>query len=375
MYYLRFFAHALRAIINKLKWYFVFILLLNKSSLQTRHTSYRLSYAHKSFPSELGTHEVYPSGGGLKYYYLNNIWPHHSSGFDILYVVSSSHTKYIHNLMSCAKKRGAKIIWNQNGIHHPQDSKSIKLFIKDMERNIQFADYIIYQSKFCERSAKLFLNIPNVPSEVVYNAIDTNRFKPRKCGVLPDMKGKVTLLMAGSHYTNNKISVALRSLAIVSDQVDARLIVSGKISSALLPQIDENIHRYGLRNKVFFLGPYTQKQAVYIYNLGDIYLHTKYMDPCPSAVIEAMASGLPVVYSETGGTAELVGRYAGVGVPGYHDWSREMTIDADLIAEGIFRILSDYEAYSSSARQRAVERFDISYWLKKHATIFDQVLE
>ena len=40
-------------------------------------------------------------------------------------------------------------------------------------------------------------------------------------------------------------------------------------------------------------------------------LHTKVKDPCPSAVIEAMACGLPVVYPASGGTVELVGDEAG----------------------------------------------------------------
>ena len=38
-------------------------------------------------------------------------------------------------------------------------------------------------------------------------------------------------------------------------------------------------------------------------------------DPCPTSVIEAMACGLPVAYAASGGTVELVGDEAGIGVP------------------------------------------------------------
>ena len=49
-------------------------------------------------------------------------------------------------------------------------------------------------------------------------------------------------------------------------------------------------------------------------------LHTKVKDPCPSTVVEAMACGLPVVYPASGGTVELVGDEAGIGVAHADTW-------------------------------------------------------
>ena len=43
----------------------------------------------------------------------------------------------------------------------------------------------------------------------------------------------------------------------------------------------------------------------------------------PTVVLEALASGLPVVYSASGGTPELVGDDAGVGVPAPLDWEQD----------------------------------------------------
>ena len=56
---------------------------------------------------------------------------------------------------------------------------------------------------------------------------------------------------------------------------------------------------------------------------ADLLLHTKYNDPCPTVVLEAMASGLPVVYSASGGVPELVGEEAGVGIPAPFDWEHD----------------------------------------------------
>ena len=71
----------------------------------------------------------------------------------------------------------------------------------------------------------------------------------------------------------------------------------------------------GVAERVEFLGPYSQLEAPHILRRGHVLLHTKYNDPCPTAVIEAMACGVPVVYSSSGGVPELVGQEAGIGVP------------------------------------------------------------
>ena len=56
-----------------------------------------------------------------------------------------------------------------------------------------------------------------------------------------------------------------------------------------------------------FLGAYNASKAPAIYQAADAYLMMKYNDPCPNTVLEALASGLPVLYSASGGVPELVG--------------------------------------------------------------------
>jgi glycosyltransferase involved in cell wall biosynthesis len=125
---------------------------------------------------------------------------------------------------------------------------------------------------------------------------------------------------------------------------------------------------------VAFSGPYTQAQAVDLFGAADLLLHTKYNDPCPRLVVEAMACGLPVVYSASGGVPELVGEEAGIGVPAPRDWERDHPPAPEALADAVRRVMQRRPAFSSAARERAVERFDVRPWLKRHATVFAELL-
>jgi glycosyltransferase involved in cell wall biosynthesis len=126
---------------------------------------------------------------------------------------------------------------------------------------------------------------------------------------------------------------------------------------------------------VDFLGPYKRTEAPAVFQQGDIYLHTKYIDPCPSVVIEAMACGLPVVYSKSGGTVELVGEEAGAGVPAELSWSRNIPPDPEQLAACVLRVADDLPRYSQAARERAVTHFDLEPWLERHIQVFEMLME
>ena len=87
-------------------------------------------------------------------------------------------------------------------------------------------------------------------------------------------------------------------------------------------------------------------------------------------VIEAMACGLPVAYAASGGTVELVGDDAGVGVPHDDGYDRDTPPAGDAMAEAVIRVLAERERFSAAARRRAVERFALADWLDRHEAVF-----
>jgi hypothetical protein len=73
---------------------------------------------------------------------------------------------------------------------------------------------------------------------------------------------------------------------------------------------------------------------------------------------------------------ELVGSDAGIGLDcGEEDWERPRVPSAEAIAAGMQQIAAAPEKFAAAARQRAVERFDLSHWLDRHCAVFKQLME
>ena len=83
-----------------------------------------------------------------------------------------------------------------------------------------------------------------------------------------------------------------------------------------------------------------------------------------------MACGLPVVYPASGGTVELVGDEAGLGVPHPDGWERDEPPGPEALADAVAQVLAELPRYRAAARARAVERFALEPWLDRHAELF-----
>ena len=116
--------------------------------------------------------------------------------------------------------------------------------------------------------------------------------------------------------------------------------------------------RLGLAGRVDFTGRYAQADAPGVFRRAHVLLHTKVNDPCPTTVIEAMACGVPVVYAASGGTVELVGDEAGVGVPHPDGYERDEPPPPEALAAAVVaRARRPRALRGGSAPARAVERF------------------
>ena len=183
------------------------------------------------------------------------------------------------------------------------------------------------------------LAVPEIP-----NGVDTGRFFPatRK----PD--GTCELLFVGRLAPQKGVDILLNALALISTGWRLRIAGDGperEHLSALATTL-------GLADRVTFLG-WTQRDALpELYRSADVFVFPSYDEGMPNVVLEALASGLPIVATRIAGNDQLVvdGENGALVPPG----------NPAAFANALLPVLADRTlrtAMGESSRRIAVERF------------------
>ena len=339
------------------------------ASTPARNGELAVSYGYEQMPLSAGM--VY--GGYVKFALLAEKLPNASRDFNILYLGSTALPVEAPVLVRLARRRGAAFAWNQNGVAYAGwHGPGWRLLNAPRANLLREADHVFYQSAFCKLSADRFYGERREGWEILHNPVDTTRFTPPA----ERPRRPLTLLLGGNQYQRYRLKAALETLALVRrDRPDALLLVAGALSFApdAEAQTRSLASRLDVADAVELIGPYTQAEAPELMRQADVLLHTKYNDPCPTVVLEAMASGLPIVYSASGGTPELVGEDAGIGVPAPLDWDRDHPPAASDLADAVLGLAGRLAERSTAARERS-RRFDAKAWVARHHSVFTSLL-
>ena len=142
---------------------------------------------------------------------------------------------------------------------------------------------------------------------VIPNGVDLDRFHPgnretlgaelrRRSGIGGQER---IVLFVGSGFERKGLEFAMRGLA--KARVPARLWVVGK---GRLRPYEKLARQLGLAERVDFWGP--REDVVPFYAAADLLILPTLYDPFPSVVIEAMASGLPIITTAQCGAAGMM---------------------------------------------------------------------
>ncbi|GAA2281332.1 glycoside hydrolase [Streptomyces ruber] len=147
-----------------------------------------------------------------------------------------------------------------------------------------------------------------VPAErftVVPGATDTGRFRPRP-GREPGALGDPPVLLYHGRVDVRKgvldLLEAVRTLLAGGRRL--RLLVSG--TGPDLDRLTERARRADLAGAVEVLGPVGYHDAPSVYHRGDLFLSPTWAEGFSNTVLEAMASGLPVVSTDVVGVVDCV---------------------------------------------------------------------
>jgi glycosyltransferase involved in cell wall biosynthesis len=313
-------------------------------------------------------------GGAVKFQLLNRALPNASRDFNLLYLGSSSLPVDASMLVRLARRRNAVFAWNQNGVAYPGwHGDGWELVNAPRARLLHESDWVFFQSTFCKLAADRFYGARDDRFDVLHNPVDVEAFTPARA---PERR-PLTLLVGGNQYQHYRVESALGALAAVRRECpDARLLIAGELSFAsdAAAQTAAMIRALDLDGAVELCGTYTQRDAPALFHRADVLLHPKYNDPCPSVVLEAMACALPVVYSASGGTPELVGSDAGIGIPAPLDWEHDWPPPVDALANAILTVAGELPGRAAAAREQAL-RFDARKWVERHRQVFAKLAE
>jgi glycosyltransferase involved in cell wall biosynthesis len=315
-------------------------------------------------------------GGRVKLAALQRAFPGSADEFNVLYLVSSGLPPAAGAWIELARARGARVVWNQNGIAYPGwIGPAHELLNRPFRDLIPLTDAVLYQSEYCRRSTEHFLGQIAKKSLMMYNCVDTTRFTPGDA-LVPD---PLILLAAGTQQGHHRVRGLLETLRdLLRGGSRVRLLVAGAMTfEGGRALFDAMMDELGVTEAVEVLGPYARESAPDVFRRAHILLHPQYKDACPTTVLEALACGLPVVATDSGGLPELLGaggEVAGRLVPVPDTWDRQPAPDPVAMAGAVRAVAADLPRLSALARRRAVERFDERDWLAAHERLFRELL-
>ena len=146
----------------------------------------------------------------------------------------------------------------------------------------------------------------------VYNGVDTSVFQPRdraqarrELGLNSDPDTRV-LLFVGNFLPVKNPSFLLRAHAElahrIDDHIELVMIGAGPLRQQLLAECEQ----LGTEARVHLTGSLPSEKVSRYMNAADVLCLSSHNEGFPNVILEAMASGLPVVSTDVGGISELI---------------------------------------------------------------------
>ncbi len=136
---------------------------------------------------------------------------------------------------------------------------------------------------------------------LVYNGVDASRFRPHQHSL------QYRLLAVGNLLQRKGFDVIIRALSHIVDIFPkASLTIVGKDPVGNKKRLLDLARKVDVSTHVNFAGHISDEALSEVYRNSDVFVHVPRNEPFGVVLIEAMASGLPVVASCTGGISEIV---------------------------------------------------------------------
>ncbi len=297
------------------------------------------------------------------------------AGVDILHVHGARAALFGRLAVLSLGKRRPRVVYTIHGFaapHYAPPRRQILLFVEHWLARVTDAWICVSHA---EKAALLATHAAeSTRVQVIHNGIDLSRFvgaavmrgKARQALNLPEHAFVITTVCRLNRPRDLTTLVsAFRS--VQNDLQHAHLIIVG--DGPLRPQLERRVRSLAQHDHVHLLG--MRRDVPHILAATDVFaLSSRGWEGLPLTVLEAMASALPVVASDVGGTGEAVVREQ----TGYLFPAGDAAALADCL-----RTLARDEVLAHQLGQRGLARvrelFTVQRMVRQTAALYDQLLD
>ncbi|PKO06034.1 MAG: hypothetical protein CVU41_07930 [Chloroflexi bacterium HGW-Chloroflexi-3] len=275
-----------------------------------------------------------------------------------------------------ARRGGIRVVQRLNGMNwiHRKQKTGIKHYLRSEYGNLilsairkHMADAIIYQSQFARSWWQTAYGLSNVETNVIYNGVDIETYHPEGPHNRPD--DHIRILLVEGHLGQGNESGLLNAIQLV-ETLQSRfsqpmeLMVAGKVPQKIIDKVSRTTKIW-----LTWAGVISRAEIPILDRSAHLLFSADLNAACPNAVIEALASGLPVVSYATGSLPEILENDAGRTAPyGSNYWELEPP-DVTGISDAATEILNNLDHFRRKAREQALKMFSLDNMVEEYLKI------
>lgn len=221
------------------------------------------------------------------------------------------------------------------------------------------ASILVANSEGLKNRALKFM--PSAKIDVIPNGVDTECFSPAQT----DQKSQnIKLITVGRLSVTKRVEILIDAIDVLKKQgckVSLKIVGGGQ----LLQKLKQIVTEKNLDSIIELTGRIDTEEMPQIYRQNDIFISASKLEGMSNAMLEAMASGLPIIAARCEGTEELIAENG-------------LVIEnaaAEEFAKAIKRLIDDRQLRSqmSIAAKKQAEKFTWGRIAEQYLKIYERV--
>ncbi len=232
-----------------------------------------------------------------------------------------------------------------------------------LARIIRAADYLLATSEEIRHVAlELY---PHPRSEVMTNAVDTDRFAPKTANGRPNDSAPRRIIVPRRLFPKNGVEYFVRAMPLIAQglEVEASIVGDGPERERLSALANE----LGMADRIQFLGARANAEMPELLRGAEVAVIPSLMEATSIAALEAMSCALPVAASAVGGLPEIIDDQVGTLFE---------PANPRALADAVLRLLQrpDLRQMGNRGRERVVAQWSLRRLVERHLEIYTELV-